>query len=179
VPRILAILIRPQAAWQEIRSARSGWLAPVWRHALPLTLIPSLAWPLGRAAGGLAAPGETILAGFVTTLLLTLVCLLLFALGLYLFASFFESRRDWSRSVAVACYASTPVLLCGALLIVPVLIVASVVGVFYGLGLCALGVEAMLDCKEAQVPGYVATAAFFMGMTSMALGALCSAIGLL
>jgi hypothetical protein len=177
VPRLLGILLRPQATWQEIRAADAPWTQPLVRYALPLALLPSVAWPLGRAAGGLAAPGETVAAGFAATLLLTLACVLLFALGLFALASFFETQRSWSRAVAVACYSATPILLCGALLFVPILVVASVGGLLYALGVCALGVETVLGCKGSEVAGYVAGAAFFMGATSMALGALCSAIG--
>jgi hypothetical protein len=128
---------------------------------------------------GASPGGVEIAASFTTTLLLTLACVFLLAWAIYLLAGFFGAQRSWRRSVAVSAYAATPVLLCGGLLFVPLLVIASVGGFLYGLGLCAAGMRVMLDCKEADTPAYVAMAGAFFGALSMALGALCSAAGLI
>jgi hypothetical protein len=174
--RLLGILLQPQATWQSIRAEDPSWARVLARHALPLSLLPAVAWPLGRAAQGADDPW---LAGFVATATFSLASLLLLALGFYLLAPFFRATRNWDRSVALASYAGTPLFLCGALLVVPLLVIASVGGLFYGLGLCAAGAPVMLDCKERDVAAYVASSAVFLGVSSTALGALCSAIGLI
>lgn len=176
MPRVLGILFRPEATWREIRAADPSWMRALLLHAGPLALLPSVAWPVGRAVQGAA---DSIAGSFMATLLLSLACLLLLALGFYLLGPFFEATRNWNRSVVLACYASTPVFLCGAMLVVPLLVIASVGGFLYGIGLCAMGVPVMLDAREKEVAGYVASAAMFSGAASMALGALCSAIGLI
>jgi len=148
-------------------------------HALPLGLLPAIAWPVGRLLAGETGGWGEVAAGFASTLLLTLACLALLASGIYLLSGFFRATRSWRRSIAVACYAATPVLLCGALLFVPLLVVASVGGFLYGLGLCAIGLQVMLDCRQENSAAYVAGAGLYLGATSMALGALCGAIGLI
>jgi hypothetical protein len=138
-----------------------------------------MAWPVGRAMEGGDAIASDVVAGFVSTLLLTLVSVLLFAVGLYLLAPFFKATRSWNRSIAVSCYSATPVLLSGGLLFVPLLVIASVGAFLYALGLCTIGLRIVLECREDEVAGFLASAAVFMGVGSMAIGALCSAIGLI
>jgi hypothetical protein len=179
VPTFLSILFRPEITWRAIRAADPSVSRTFLTHAVPLSFLPSIAWPIGRALAGVAPSGSEIAVSFLSTLLLTLACVLLLASGIYLFATFFGARRNWRRSVAVSAYAATPVLLCGGFLVVPLLVIASVGGFLYGLGLCATGMRAMLDCKEGQAAAYVAAAGGFFGVSSMLLGALCSAAGLI
>jgi hypothetical protein len=178
VPRFLRILLRPEATWREIRAADPSAMHVFSRHVLPLVLLPSIAWPIGRALEESAAQ-EGIVAAFIATFLLSIACVLLGACGTYLLAPIFSAERSWRRACAVAAYSATPVLLCGALLFLPLLVIASVGGFLYGLALCAGGLRLLLDCKESETAGYVASVAVFLGVTSMALGALCSAIGLI
>ena len=179
LPRFLGILIAPTATWRVLRAADPSWAQSLLGYALPLALLPSVAWPLGQsfagAAPALAGPAAIAL-GFATTLLLTVACTVLLALGIYLLSGFFGVARSWNRATAVAAYSSTPVLLCGALLVVPLLVIASVGGFLYGLALCSIGLKAMLGCREEDAAAFVAGAGFFLGASSMALGALCSAI---
>jgi hypothetical protein len=179
MPRFLGILFRPSLTWQAIRAADPSAGLTLVTHALPLALLPSIAWPIGRALTGAATGFPAGASAFTATLLLSLASIALLGAGIYLLAGFFEASRSWRRSFAVAAYAATPVLLCGALLFVPVLVIASVGGFLYGLGLCAMGLRIVLDCRDEQTAAYVASAGAFLGATSMALGALCGAIGVI
>jgi hypothetical protein len=182
VPRFLGILFRPQATWRRIRAADPPWAHSLLAYVVPLALLPSVAWPVGQfyagAAPALASPAGVAL-GFATTLTLSVACVALLALGIYLLSGFFGVARSWNRATAVAAYASTPVLLCGALLFNPILVIASVGGFLYGLALCSIGLQEMLGCREGDSAAFVASAGFFLGASSMALGALCGAIGLI
>jgi hypothetical protein len=140
-------------------------------YALPLSLLPAVAWPLGM--------GLPFLRTFAGTLAMSLGTILLLALGFYALAGFFELPRHWSRSFTLAAYASTPVFLTGGLLVFPVLVAAGVGGFLYSLGLFYLGTQAMLGCRERDAAAYVAATCVFTGMTSMLLGGLCSAAGLI
>jgi len=175
VSRVFGILLHPQATWSEIRKEDPGWTKAFFAYACPLALLPAVTWPLGRAWQG--AP-ESVLASALATFLLGLACVILLACGFYVLAPLFAAARNWRRSLALACYASTPVFLCGAVLIVPLLVIASVGAFLYGLGICSAGIPVMLDCK-GDVAAYLASASVFFGASSMALGALCSAIGLI
>jgi len=182
VPRFLGILIRPQATWRQIRAADPSWARSLFGHALPLALLPSIAWPFGQSffAGSAALSGAAAVAkGFTATLLLSLMSVALFALGIYLLSTFFGVARRWDRAMAVAAYASTPVLLCGALLFFPLLVIAGIGGFLYGLALCSIGLQELLGCREEDTSAFVASGAVFLGATSMGIGALCGAIGLL
>ena len=182
LPRFLGILLHPTATWRILRAADPSWARSLLGYALPLALLPSIAWPVGQSFAGatpaLAGPAGIAL-GFATTLILTLACVVLLALGIYLLSGFFDVARSWNRAVAVAAYASTPVLLCGVLLVVPLLVIASVGGFLYGLALCSIGLKEMLGCRERDTAAFVASAGSFLVASSIALGALCSAIGLL
>jgi hypothetical protein len=179
VPTFLSILFRPEITWRAIRAADPSVSRTFLTHAVPLSFLPSIAWAIGRALAGVAPSGSEIAVSFTSTFLLTQACVLLLAAGIYLFATFFGATRNWRRSVAVSAFAATPVLLCGGLLFVPLFVIASVGGFLYGLGLCATGMKAMLDCPETQTAAYIATSGAFFGVSSMALGALCGAIGLI
>jgi hypothetical protein len=182
VPRALAILFRPRATWQRIRASDPSWGCSFAGYAAPLALFPSIAWPVGQFLSGdvaALASGRAIAAGFMTTLTLTLACVVLLALGVFLLSGFFGLARNWNRAMAIAAYSSTPVLLCGSLLFVPLLVIASAGGFLYGLALCSIGLQEMLGCREGDTAAFVAGAALFLGVSSMALGALCGAIGLI
>ena len=147
---------------------------------LPLALLPALAWPVGQAASGdLAWSPQALAASFVTTLASSLATVLLLAAAFYLLAPFFDASRHWSRSVGVAAYAATPVLAAGALLVLPVLIVACVVACLHAFALCYLGVQQMLGCRESDAAFFVAAACMAALVLSMLLAGLCGAVGLL
>jgi hypothetical protein len=99
----LDILVRPSRAWERLRAGDPDWRASILRHALPLSLLPALAWPSEQAA--------PLRFGVVGTAVLILTSVLLLALSFYALAPAFGATRHWGRSVAVAAYASTPAML--------------------------------------------------------------------
>jgi hypothetical protein len=171
---------RPGAAWEAVRAADPSWTASVLRQALPLSLLPALAWPLGRTASGeLPWAAGAVAASFLSTVLLTLAAILVFAAAFYLLCPFFDVPRAWRRSVAVAAFASTPVLLVGGLLFIPGMIVASVASLVHCFALCYLGVQRVLGCRESEAAFFVAAAGMLSLIGSLLLGGLCSAAGLI
>jgi Yip1 domain len=171
---------RPGAAWEAVKEADPSWTASVLRHALPLSFLPALAWPLGRVASGeLPWAGGAVGASFLSTVLLSLAAILVFAVAFYLLCPFFDMPRAWHRSVAVAAFASTPVLLVGGLLFIPGMIVASVASLVHCFALCYLGVQRLLGCRESEAAFFVAAAAMLSLVGSLLLGGLCSAAGLI
>lgn len=174
------MLLRPAAAWGAVHAADPPWSATLLRHVAPLALLPALAWPLGQVQAGVlpASPG-VLAAAWLATFAFSLLSVVFLAAGFYLLAGFFDLPRTWHRSMAVAGYAATPVLLCGALLVVPVLVIASLGGLLYTFGLCFLGVQRVLGCPEESAAAYIAAACTLALVASMATGALCSAAGLI
>jgi hypothetical protein len=168
---LFLVLLRPAAGWAAVRERDPSASRSFFGTALPLALLPAIAWPLGKKL--------PFLPSFSSTLVLSLSSVLLLACGVYLLAAFFGAQRNWQRSVAVAAYATSPVFLSGALLVIPVLVIVSVLAFVHYLVLCAVGLRTLLRCKEDDVAGYVASASVFAGATAMALGALCSAMGMI
>ena len=181
MPTFLAIVFRPRATWESLRRGQATWDSSLLHHALPLTLLPAVAWPVGLYMQGspLVSGAGAMASAFASTLLLTLACLVCTAAAIYALSAFFEARRDWNAAVALSAYSATPVLLAGGLLFMPVLVVAGILALLHALVLLSVGAEVLLDCRSSDCPGFVAGVALASAMASMALGALCSAIGLI
>jgi hypothetical protein len=157
----LRIIFAPTSVWQAVRAAQPGWVASLAIQVLPFSLLCAVAWP--RAS----------------TVVLSLAAVVTLALGFYLLAPWFGLQRSWDRSVAVAAYASTPVLISWSLLVFPLFAVIPVVALLHCFALCYLGVQQVLDCRESEAAMLVAAAWVFSGFGSMLLGGLCSAAGLI
>jgi hypothetical protein len=115
----------------------------------------------------------------VSTVFVSLAAVAMLGLGFFVLAPVFGIARSWDRSLAVAAYASTPVLLSWFLLLYPPFIVLPIVGLLHCFALCYLGVQQVHECKESEAALFVAAAWVFSGIGSMLLGALCGAAGLL
>ena len=155
----LQIIFRPTRAWHAVRESRPGWLACLAVQVLPFSLLCLVAWP--RAS----------------TVLMSLAAVLMLALGFFVVAPWSGVVRSWDRSVAVAAYASTPVLVSWSLLAFPAFAVVPVVALLHCFALCYLGVQQVLGCREPEAALLVASAWVFSTLGSMLLGGLCSAAG--
>jgi len=144
-----------------VRAARPRWVVSLAVQVLPFALLCALAWPR------------------VSTVFVSLAAVAMLGLGFFVLAPVFGIARSWDRSLAVAAYASTPVLLSWFLLLYPPFIVLPIVGLLHCFALCYLGVQQVLECKESEAALFVAAAWVFSGIGSMLLGALCGAAGLL
>jgi hypothetical protein len=115
----------------------------------------------------------------VRTIVVLLAAVTILALALFVLAPWFEAARSWDRAMAVACYASTPVLLSWFLLLFPPFAVLPIVALLHCFALCYLGVQQLLDCRESEAAMFVAGAWVFSAVAGMLLGGLCSAAGLI
>ena len=145
-----------------MRAARPGWTGSLAGQTLPFAMIAALAWP-----------------PFVRTTALYLVGVVILALGFFVLSPWFDMPRSWDRSTALAAYASTPVVLAGALLVFPVLAVLAVPAFLHSFALCYLGAQQVLGCRESEAAMFVAMAWVLSAAASMLLGGLCSAAGLI
>ncbi len=153
-------------------------------YALPLALVPALGWPAAQMASDSPPPGWDVsparfAEAFAITLTLSLATVALLAFAFYALAPVFYVRRHWSRSMAVAAYASTPAMVAAPLLASPAFAVGSILGVLHCFALCYLGLQQVLDCRESESALYVAAAVAVTGFASMLLGGLCGAAGIL
>ena len=157
----LGVIYRPTRAWEALRAQPPRWYASLAGQALPFSALCALAWP------------------FFSTLFLALASVLILAGGFYLLAAWFGARRSWDGAMALAAYASTPVLVSWFLLVFPPFAVVPVVALLHCFALCYLGVQQVLGCRESEAALLVAAAWVFSALCSMLLGALCGAAGIL
>jgi hypothetical protein len=157
----LGIIYRPTRTWQAVRAARPHWAGSLAVQVVPFALLCALAWPR------------------VSTVILSVVAVAVLALGFFALSGVFGLARSWDRCVAVAAYASTPVLLSWGLLVFPAFAVIPVVALLHSFALCYLGVQQVLECRESEAAMFVAGAWVFSAIGGMLLGGLCSAAGLL
>ena len=144
-----------------MRAAPPRWLVSLAVQVLPFALLCALAWPA------------------LSTVLISLAAVMMLGLGFFALAPVFGVARSWDRSLAVAAYASTPVLLSWFLLLYPLLMILPIVALLHCFALCYLGVQHVLECKESEAALFVAAAWIFSALGSMLLGGLCSAAGLI
>ncbi len=179
-PSAVAVIFRPVGAMDALRTANPGSMRSLLGHALPLALLPGVAWPLGQTlSGDLPWSPPAFWSSLLSTVGFTLASVVLLGVAFYILSPLFVARRHWRGCLAVAAFASTPVLLAGALLVMPVLIVACVVACIHCFALCYLGVQRVLGCPEEDAAFFVAGACMFVLVASLVVGGLCSAAGLI
>src|SRR5688500_11216851 len=105
---------RPAGACGAIRRDDPGWSRSLFGSVLHVALRPGSAWPVGHAlAGSLPWSAAAFATSFLSTLGFTLASVVLLGIGFFALSAFFTSRRQWRGCLAVAAFASTPVLLAG------------------------------------------------------------------
>jgi hypothetical protein len=157
----LRIIYRPDSEWRRLSAAPPRWYLSLLIQVLPFALLCLIAWPNVGTVG------------------LSLAAVTILGLGFFALAPWFGAGRSWDRSLVVAAYASTPVLLGWSLLLYPPLAVLAIVGLLHSFALCYLGVQRVLDCRESEAALLVAAAWVVSAVVGTLLGGLCSAAGLI
>lgn len=186
--RAFALIASPRREWSTIAAEPLGTAAVLLGYALPLALLPAVAWEIGLGVFGLAAfEGElqparldrSPLTGAATTLVGSLICVGSLALALYAIAPLYDARRDWTRAWAVAAYGATPIWLAGLLLVQPVLILAVLVAALHACFLWSVGVQTVLAVRAGAAAECVAIALVIGTALTMLAGGLLGAVGML
>ena len=113
------------------------------------------------------------------TVALSVLSVALLAFAFYLISPMYRLERRWSRAVEVAAYGSTPVLLAGVLMVLPVLVMVSVVAMLHSFFLYYLGVQKLLGCRRSEAAEFLAVACLLTAIASLGLGAGGGALGVL
>ena len=184
VRRAYRIVTRPQSEWERVRAEnRPGW-SVILGHVLPLAFLPALAWPIGLALSG-ASPadagssGSTFAGSVALTLLLTVLCVLVLALAFYLLAPMHDAERNWDRALSVAGYGSTPVLISGVMLVMPIMVIVSMVALLHNFLLYYLGLQRVVGCRQSMAAQYLALSCLLTAVATGMLGAAGGALGIL
>jgi hypothetical protein len=184
VRRAGRLALTPASEWEAIHTEGPTWQVSLGAYALPLALLPALGWASGlalnpvddpRVVGGAAG----FALSFVQTLTLSVLNVGVLALGFYLLLPLYDLRRDWNAAAAAAAYGSTPVLLSGILLVVPVLVMISLLGLLHCFYLYYLGAIRLLGCRPSEAAGFVAAGCVFTVFVSALIAALASSLGVI
>ena len=184
--RIVQLLFRPQDEWETIAREPIGVDALIRRYILPLSLLAPIATVIGMktfdrswdaSSGYLVAP-EAIYSAGATTLFSTIVSIFVLAAIFKLIAPMYGSSRDYVAALKVATFGAVPVLLAGATLVMPVMVMVSVVALCYTLYLYWIGVGRVLNVSAGSQSEFIGISMTLLGGASTIVGAIASSIGL-
>lgn len=182
--RAYRIVVCPRVEWDAVRAENGPWWIVLFGYVLPLSSLPAFGWATGIALTG-ALPNEnrlpnlTFMGSVALTMLLSVLCVALLALAFYLLAPLYERERNWNRAFSVAGYGTTPVLLAGVLLVMPIMVLASMVAMLHGFLLYFVGLQNVIGCRQSEAAEYLALSCILAATASGALGAVGSALGIL
>lgn len=184
---IVAILVRPGAAWAAIareRMTAAGLLATI----LPLCLLPAIATVVGMSAfgsdwdplHGYRAGGTGLMGiGAANFLFPAITILLLASILHWLAVPDGKTRPRFIEAFKVAAFGAVPLLLSGALLILPVMVIATMVAGMHSLFLLHQGMQKVLGVRSEDATMMLGMCVILLSVTAGALGALASAVGLI
>lgn len=187
--RIKAILFSPATEWPLIAAEPATTASIYWRYVAPLVLLGVIAGILGYSLIGYDMPffghRRAGIVGSVTRGVLqfgfAFFGVFLTAWLIDVLAPTFGGRRDSLSALKATAYSLTPLWLASALQIVPSLgVLASVVGLFYGLYLLYAGLPVLMRSPKDKSIGYVIVVALCSIVMWMLIGMLttCAVVGL-
>ena len=158
VDRAKGILLTPKTEWPII-AAEPATTGSVITYAAILALIPLVASVLGAVlfVGRLGLGINLVLASAVISYLIGLGILFVMGIIAAALAPSFDGQNSQIQGLKLIVYAATPVYVAGVLQIIPGLnIIASLVGLAYGIYLIYLGARPVVGVPEVKSGGYTA-----------------------
>lgn len=186
VRRVLALLLTPSEAWDEIASEPTSVDQLIVRYIVPLALLAPAATVIGMTtfdanwdpAHGYLVPADAIWAAGATTLFATILSIFGLAAIFVLIAPMYGSSRDYRAALKVATFGAVPVLVAGATLVLPVMAIISMVALCHTLFLYWLGVRRVLAVPADARTEFVGISLVMLGGASSIAGAALSSAGL-
>ncbi|MEO8133942.1 MAG: YIP1 family protein [Betaproteobacteria bacterium] len=184
---LVAILVRPDFAWTAI--AHEPMTArQVLGTILPLCLLPALATIVGMSVfnsdwdplhGYRTAGNRVLLVGLANFVFAAATIVLLALLFHWLAVPDGKRRKPFAAALKLAAFGAVPVLLAGAFLVLPIMIVLTLVAAVHSLYLYYLGMQTVLEVRGEDAVMMLALCVVLLSVASGLLGALASAFGLL
>jgi hypothetical protein len=177
IRRAWSIIRNPEAAWAAIAAERAPVSEVLLGYALPMSLLPAIAWVVGSllfpndigGAAGARTPGEIVFSG-VWTLAASLLTVALLAAALATVAPMYGAPRRWADAFRVAGYGLTPFWVAGLLLVKPVLVIVMVFAALHCCFVLPPGARALLSVRADEAAEFVAASTFLTILASTALG---------
>lgn len=184
--RVLRLILTPTEAWDEIASEPVSIDRLIARYIVPLALLAPIASVIGMStfdaawdpAHGYLVPHDAIWSAGAATLFASIASIFLLAAIFVLIAPMYGSSRSYPSALSVATYGAVPVLVAGALLVLPVMVMVSVVALCHSLYLYWIGVKRVLAVPEEARTEFVGVSLVMLGGVSSVAGAALSSAGL-
>ena len=170
--RIIRIVTSPREEWQRI--AGEGGLAAI-AYASLLSVLPAGAAFAMREGSDLALSSSAVGVTYAAFL----GGIVLLGAAFRALAAFHDKRSTWAACFKVAAYGATPVLLAGAVLVHPVLVIVPMVALLHVFYLHYLGVQIVLGIAAEDSAMFVALAMAAVFVVSSVFGAGAASMALL
>ena len=184
--RIKGMLRTPEAEWDAIARDMPGTGILLRNFLLPLSLLAPLATAVGLSMfdeNWSAEYGYSLLAArvvniAVATFVFEIASVYLLAVVLYFLARTERQRPTFLVALRVAVFGSIPVLLSGAVLVIPAGMFVMLFAAMYAFYLYYLGAQRLIGVRESNSAVFIGVAMFCMMTLSSLLGAIASALGM-
>ena len=185
--RIVSLIFSPTAEWDLIAEERTTVDALLRTYILPLAALAPIATVIGMEmfdrdwdpAQGYLVPANQIFATGATTYFSIVGSILVLAGIFALIAPLFGATRDYLAALKVATYGSVPVLLAGAVLLLPVMVIVGLVALCHTLFLFWTGARRVLNVPKGAQSEFVAISIMLLTFVSVLVGAAVGAMGIL
>lgn len=183
--RIVSLIVDPLAEWERIAGEPASVDALLRGIILPLSLPAPIATVIGMKVfdrawdpvRGYQVPPEQIYAAGAATYFGSVGSILVLAAIFTLIAPMFGAPRNYLAALKVAAWGAIPVLLAGATLVMPVMVIIAVVALCHTFYLYWLGVGRVLAVGSDDRSEFVGIAMVLLVAVSVIAGSAASALG--
>jgi hypothetical protein len=185
--RIVYVIFRPKAEWDRIAEETTTVDLLLRAYIQPLALLTPIATMIGMEVFdrdwdpvyGYVVPSEQIFATVATTYFAIVGTILVLAAIFALIAPMFGGTRDYVGALKVATFGSIPMLLAGATLLLPIMVIVGLGGLAHTLYLFWTGVRRVLNVPPGAQAEFVGISMILLTFVSVLVGAAASAIGIM
>jgi hypothetical protein len=184
--RITYLVCRPAAEWERIAGERTSVDELLRRYILPLAALAPIATFIGMKTfdrswdpdQGYLVPADQIFGAAATTFFAIVGSIFALAAIMVLIAPMYRRRPDFLSALKVSTHGAGPLLLSGSVLVLPVMVVVSMVALFYTLFLYHVGVTRVLEIREDQFE-FIGISLLLLTFVSIMSGMIAASVGLI
>ena len=184
--RLTYLVFRPADEWAAIAREPTTIDELLRRYILPLAALAPIATFIGMevfdrswdADHGYLVPPDQIFSAAATTFFGIIGSIFALAAIMAVIAPMYHCKRDFLSALKVSTHGASPLLLSGATLVLPAMIVVSMVALCYTLFLYYVGARTVLQIRSDQAE-FIGISMLLLTFASMMAGMLAASIGLI
>lgn len=184
--RIVYLVFRPSAEWTRIAGEEDDVETLLSRYIIPLSLPTALATYIGMKVfdrdwdvdHGYLVPNELIFSTAAVTFFALVGSILLLGGIFARIAPLYRAHPTYVDGLKVATYGATPLLVTGAGLVLPDMVVVAMVGLCHSLFLIYVGAGKVLHVRHEREE-FICISFVLLALGSMIFGAAAATVGML